>query len=194
MTKATQAVWQSASSAKSVDTWIWLSERCIRLSMAQPPASRRRIVLRSLWSNSCNWVERGCVAARVFDRFATERGHPTFTVVPVDSRMPTLNAGAAEPGYNSYSPTTVVIRKSLRRVLGGCALMRERVEDMWRWTWIEQSGQDLRFAWRNLRRDRGFILLAVFTLALGIGATNVIFSVLDNALLRPFPYRDADAI
>ena len=54
--------------------------------------------------------------------------------------------------------------------------------------------QDLRYGVRALRKDRGFALLAMFALALGIGATTVIFSVLDNVLLEPFPYKGADRL
>ena len=55
-------------------------------------------------------------------------------------------------------------------------------------------GQDLRFAVRGIKKDRGFALLAIFALALGIGATTVIFSVIENVLIEPFPYRDADRL
>jgi putative ABC transport system permease protein len=77
---------------------------------------------------------------------------------------------------------------------GNELILREESRDMWGWRWLEQSGQDLRFASRNLLKDRGFILLAVFTLVLGMGASTVIFSVVDGALLHPFPYRDANDI
>jgi hypothetical protein len=54
--------------------------------------------------------------------------------------------------------------------------------------------QDLRFSLRQLIKSPGFTLTALISLALGIGATTAIFSVLYAGLLNPYPYRNADRI
>ncbi len=68
---------------------------------------------------------------------------------------------------------------------------------------MSSLGQDLRFSWlwrdirfalRNLRKDRKFAILAILTLALGIAAATVIFSVLDSAILDPLPFKDSDRL
>jgi len=56
---------------------------------------------------------------------------------------------------------------------------------------MEMLRQDIRYAARTLWKGRGFAAVAMITLALGIGASTAIFSVIDNVLMEPFPYTDA---
>src|ERR1700730_4050692 len=56
---------------------------------------------------------------------------------------------------------------------------------------METLGQDLRYALRSLGKTPGFAVVAMLTLALGIGASTAIFSVMENILMEPFPYPDA---
>ena len=54
--------------------------------------------------------------------------------------------------------------------------------------------QDVRYGFRNLRRNRGFVVVTILTLALGIGANTTIFSVIDNTLWKPLPFPGADRL
>jgi putative ABC transport system permease protein len=76
------------------------------------------------------------------------------------------------------------------RDFGNVTLIEERSRDVWKWAWIETFFQDARYGVRVLRRAPGFTAVAVSTLALGIGATTMIFGALNATLWRPFPFRD----
>jgi predicted permease len=59
---------------------------------------------------------------------------------------------------------------------------------------MQALGQDIRYALRQLNRSRGFALVAILTLALGIGANTAIFSVIDSILLEPLPFPHQDRL
>jgi putative ABC transport system permease protein len=72
----------------------------------------------------------------------------------------------------------------------------DRRQEMWqrRAEVLSSALHDVRIGWRGLRRDRGFLLVAVLTLALGIGANSAIYGLVDGVLLRQLPYAEADRL
>jgi len=70
---------------------------------------------------------------------------------------------------------------------GGVAQAKEQHREARGLPWLDVLLQDLRFTFRTLARDRGFTVIAVIILGLGIGANITVFSVVNTILLRPLP-------
>ena len=81
-----------------------------------------------------------------------------------------------------------------RREMGNYTLVEEDTRAAWGWTLLEQFIQDVRYAFRTMAASKTFSLLAIVSLALGIGANTAIFSFMDSLLLRALPVPDPESL
>ncbi len=85
-------------------------------------------------------------------------------------------------------------QRQARAEFGSRERYREETRAALGFRWFDELQQDLRFGVRSLRRSKGFTATVIGTLALGIGATTAIFSLVNGVMLRPLPFRDPDRL
>jgi predicted permease len=82
-------------------------------------------------------------------------------------------------------------RFAARRAFGNTTLIREQTRAVWSWVWMERLVRDVKYGTRTLLRSPEFAIVSVLVMALGIGATTSLFTMVRAVLLRPLPFRDS---
>ncbi len=98
----------------------------------------------------------------------------------IDEHAAALVAKGVDPGE---------ARRQARIAMGGPEQVKESCRDARGTRWLEDLWQDLRYALRTIHQRPGFAAVVVLTLALGIGSTTLMFTILNGVLFKPFPYR-----
>ncbi len=131
--------------------------------------------MRTLWSRLRSLFRRDVIESRLDDEV---RAH--------------LQRLAAEYERGGLSPDEA--RLAARRAFGSVESMKERHRDQRDVPLVGDLARDVRFGARLLMKDRGFTLGAVVVLALGIAATNTVFTLVNGVLLRDLPFDDPDGV
>jgi len=83
-------------------------------------------------------------------------------------------------------------RYAALQAFGNPALVRDQARATWNWNWLELMARDVRYGVRTLMRTPGFSLIAIVVMALCIGATTSMFTIVRSGWLRPLPFRVPD--
>jgi predicted permease len=132
------------------------------------------------------WVERFRMALLTLFRRQNETARLN------DELQFHLEQQVAENIANGMSPEEA--HSTALRRFGNPTLVRDQARSTWSWTWLERSVRDVRYGARTLTRSPGFSLIAILVMALGIGATTSLFSIVRAVLLKPLPFRDPDKL
>ena len=128
------------------------------------------------------------ILRRVLNVFRGERSDAEVT------REIAAHLALLEDEYRRRGLSPDEARLAARRAMGSVAQAKDLHRDARTFAWIDDARRDVAHGVRSLRRTPGFTVVAVLTLALGIGATTAVFSVISALLLRPLPYPNADRL
>src|SRR5579872_3742597 len=129
-----------------------------------------------------------------FLREALNRFRSFFRKEPLDRELDVAIASHIETAIEENVRRGLPLEEARRHALvqfGGIPQASERHRESRGLPWLDVLTQDLRFTFRTLRRERGFAIVAVLILALGIGANVAVFSVVNTILLSPLPFPEA---
>ncbi|HEY2360689.1 MAG TPA: ABC transporter permease [Candidatus Angelobacter sp.] len=85
-------------------------------------------------------------------------------------------------------------RAAALRLFGNPTLLEEEARSTWSWNWLEGLWRDARYGLRTLLRSPSFSVTAVLVMALGIGASTSLFTIVRSVLLKPLPFREPDRL
>ena len=123
--------------------------------------------------------------ARLLDLFSRSAGRDRELRAEIDAHIAEAVDEYVRQGMTPETAHHVALRQ-----FGGVTQTVEAHRAQRRFTFLSTLHQDTRHAWRLLRRQPAFTVVAMLTLALGIGTTTAVFTVVNGVLLRPLPYRD----